>query len=258
MERYSLAEHVFLCRSGQQVVILDLRADRYWAVRASRTAGLAARVRGWPVSSAETAANEAGLSGYGVGYEDRGSASPSDVELPLEDTDAVIETLLARKILVKGELSGKDATPVRAVTPGHELVPDTMPYPEARIGSWATFARASAFARFSMRVFPFETLINRVRRRKARRSEAAVDMDRVRDLVEAYLRFRVFAFSSRNECLFDSLALLEFLAGYGIYPDWVFGVQTRPFAAHCWVQCEDAVCNDTIENVSGYTTIMVV
>jgi hypothetical protein len=35
-------------------------------------------------------------------------------------------------------------------------------------------------------------------------------------------------------------------------------VQTRPFAAHCWVQHGDIVCNDTVEHVSGYTPIMVV
>jgi hypothetical protein len=79
-----------------------------------------------------------------------------------------------------------------------------------------------------------------------------------RQLVESFIRFRVFAFSSRNECLFDSLALLEFLARYDIHPDWIFGVQTRPFAAHCWVQSDDVVFNDTVENVSVYTPIMVV
>ena len=87
---------------------------------------------------------------------------------------------------------------------------------------------------------------------------AALDVDRARRLVEAFARYRVFLFSSRNECLFDSLALIEFLARYDIYPDWVFGVQTRPFAAHCWVQHGDIVFNDTVEYVGGFTPIMVV
>jgi hypothetical protein len=68
----------------------------------------------------------------------------------------------------------------------------------------------------------------------------------------------VFLFSSKDECLYDSLALLEFLARYRIYPDWVFGVQTRPFAAHCWVQQGDIVFNDTVEHVTGYSPIMIV
>jgi hypothetical protein len=36
----------------------------------------------------------------------------------------------------------------------------------------------------------------------------------------------------------------------------VFGVQARPFAAHCWVQKGEVVFNDTVEHVSGYTPIM--
>jgi hypothetical protein len=85
-----------------------------------------------------------------------------------------------------------------------------------------------------------------------------LDIERARALMVAFVGYRVFLFSSKNECLFDSLALLEYLARHGIYADWVFGVQTRPFAAHCWVQHGDIVFNDTVEHVSGYTPIMVV
>jgi hypothetical protein len=54
------------------------------------------------------------------------------------------------------------------------------------------------------------------------------------------------------------LALLEFLARYEVLPRWVFGVRARPFVAHCWVQYEDIVFNDTVEHVASYTPIMVV
>ena len=103
-------------------------------------------------------------------------------------------------------------------------------------------------------------VIRRVKRRKDLLGPRArsLDAERARKLVEAFARYRVFLFSSKDECLYDSLALLEFLAHYGIYPDWVFGVQTRPFAAHCWVQHGDIVFNDTVEHVRGYTPIMVV
>jgi hypothetical protein len=107
---------------------------------------------------------------------------------------------------------------------------------------------------------PFERVIRRVRTRNARVGSIATQLDTARaaKLVEGFARYRVFLFSSKNECLYDSLALLEYLARYGIYADWVFGVQTRPFAAHCWVQHGDIVFNDTVEHVSGYTPIMVV
>jgi hypothetical protein len=103
-------------------------------------------------------------------------------------------------------------------------------------------------------------VIRRVRRRKAALAPRAapLDVERARRVVEAFVHYRVFLFSSKNECLYDSLALIEYLARNEIYADWVFGVQTRPFAAHCWVQHGDIVCNDTVEHVSGYTPIMVV
>jgi hypothetical protein len=59
-------------------------------------------------------------------------------------------------------------------------------------------------------------------------------------------------------CLFDSLALIHFLARFGLYPDWVFGVQADPFEAHCWVQAGSVVLNDTVERVSAFTPIMYV
>ncbi|MEO1020428.1 MAG: lasso peptide biosynthesis B2 protein, partial [Pseudomonadota bacterium] len=57
-------------------------------------------------------------------------------------------------------------------------------------------------------------------------------------------------------CLFDSLALLYFLARYEVFPQWVFAVQLKPFRAHCWVQSNSLVVNDVVANVRHYTPIM--
>src|SRR5262249_40308716 len=129
-----------------------------------------------------------------------------------------------------------------------------------RVRSRFAFVRASTFAKFALRIWPFQRVIQRVGRRKvvAIGQAQALDVERARKLVEAFARYRVFLFSSKNECLHDSLSLIEFLARFGIYPNWVFGVQARPFAAHCWVQHGGIVFNDTVEHVSGYTPIMVV
>jgi hypothetical protein len=43
-----------------------------------------------------------------------------------------------------------------------------------------------------------------------------------------------------------------------VFPRWVFGVQSRPFAAHCWLQLGGVVLNDTVDHVKRYTPIMVV
>ena len=59
-----------------------------------------------------------------------------------------------------------------------------------------------------------------------------------------------------GECLKRSFQLKRFLAGRGIATDWIFGVRTWPFAAHCWLQIGDLVVGDRLDRVSLYTPIM--
>jgi len=61
-----------------------------------------------------------------------------------------------------------------------------------------------------------------------------------------------------GECLQRSFLLKRLLASRGIASDWVFGVRTWPFAAHCWIQIGDGVAGDSLERVANYTPIMAV
>ncbi len=63
---------------------------------------------------------------------------------------------------------------------------------------------------------------------------------------------------NEGDCLKRSFALHRHLRGCGIDADWVFGVRTWPFLAHCWIQCGNRVVGDSIERISGFTPIMVV
>lgn len=56
-------------------------------------------------------------------------------------------------------------------------------------------------------------------------------------------------------CLFDSLCLMRFLLAHGLGADLVFGVRARPFAAHCWVECEGAVLDDGGEACASFAEI---
>jgi Transglutaminase-like superfamily len=238
MARYALACHVFVCVNGEHLVLLDVKEDRYWALEAAQTSGLGAWVGGWPVKAPD--------------QESAGAPTP--------ETEAAIEVLRGRGLLTDSVPPGKDATPVSAIPPKRELLTDSDQAGSREAGSWWSFFIASALAKIALRTWAFERVIRRARQRKAKMGPTAgpLDVERARVLVETFMRYRIFLFSSRNECLYDSLALIEFLARNGIYADWVFGVQTRPFAAHCWVQQGGTVFNDTVEHVSGYTPIMVV
>lgn len=60
------------------------------------------------------------------------------------------------------------------------------------------------------------------------------------------------------QCLLRSFVLLRVLRRQGLDAQWVFGVRTWPFHAHCWLQVEDVVLDDPAERTWGYAPIMVV
>ena len=62
----------------------------------------------------------------------------------------------------------------------------------------------------------------------------------------------------QGDCLFRSHLLLRYLRLRGCDADWVFGVRTWPFAAHCWVQRGSMVLNDRAEALSAFAPILVV
>lgn len=61
----------------------------------------------------------------------------------------------------------------------------------------------------------------------------------------------------QGECLFQAFMLVRFLQRAGLQADWVFGVRTWPFHAHCWVQLGELVLNDAADRLTAFTPIMV-
>ena len=62
----------------------------------------------------------------------------------------------------------------------------------------------------------------------------------------------------QGACLFQAFLLLDYLGQRGQSADWVFGVRTWPFSAHCWLQSGAAVLNDTVDRVRAYQPILIV
>lgn len=242
MTPYALASHVFVCFQDEHVVFLDVRNDRYFALEAARTRGLEAFVDGWPVRRTEEAGEGESLLNSGV--------------VPL---------LMARGLLTRWARAGKDATPVRNEMPTEEIHQDAvMNAPRIGVLALARFVVAALLASVSLKLVPFEHLVRQARRRRLRAQRtcsarhAASDPQRLQNLIAIFTWLRPYFFSAKDACLFEALALGRFLASYGLHPRWVFGVQARPFAAHCWLQQDTLVLNDTVEHVGQYTPIMIV
>jgi hypothetical protein len=241
MTPYALASHVFVCLQDEHVVFLDVRKDRYFALEAAKTRGLEMLVDGWPVRRTDGSAEGQNLHDSGV-----------------------VQILTERGLLTRWARAGKDATPVNCEPPVDEMHPDAMTESPA-IGSIALlrFVRAALGASLSLNVFSFERVIQSAHRRRRRAqngvtASAPFDPRRTQRLIGIFTWLRPYFFSAKDACLFEALALGNFLASYGIHPRWVFGVQARPFSAHCWLQHESIVLNDTVEHVAQYTPIMII
>lgn len=62
----------------------------------------------------------------------------------------------------------------------------------------------------------------------------------------------------QGTCLYRAFFLRRLLSERGLVADWVFGVTTWPFSAHCWLQVEDLLLDDDVDRVRAYRPIMVV
>src|SRR5690348_12456173 len=136
MARYCLANHVFVCRDENYVVVLDVHEDRYFTLDAGRTAALAPVLPGWPASRTDPGA---------------------DTGPPVEE---VIQPLLSQGWLLEGEAGGKNATPVNVVAPYTEVQDDSGGRrPRIDLRAVLGFCTASVRARFLMRMCSFERVV---------------------------------------------------------------------------------------------------
>lgn len=246
MQPYLLAPHVYPCVVGQHVVLMDLERDKYVAVVPAHR--LAPWVRGWPVAAQQP------------------SGTPDNQD---GEPDALVSQMLAHGMLVTDPHVGKPAVPVTTARPQRTLVEfDLDLRPRVSAAQLLRFGRSCLQAQLSLKLRPIQSIVESVRERKARLaargargSDPAGGREWARDvrpLVTAFTRLRPLFYTLRAACLLDSLTLLHFLSADGICPDWVFGVKTEPFDAHCWVQQGEILLNDVPDRVRQYSPILVV
>jgi Transglutaminase-like superfamily len=244
---YFLAPHVHLCRAGKQVVLLDLERDKYLVLAHSHSIGK--WVYGWPALPR--------VEQRAVGYD----TWTAPVAAPLEPADQrTLGKMVALRMLVTDPAQGKVAEPVRIDEAKVALVePQLLERPDATWGHFWRLCRAHWTAKWALKRRPIKEVVDGVLARKRRATAAALplDVNRVRTLAAAFLLLRPILYTAHNACLLDSLTLIRFLAFYGVFPNWVFGVKTEPFHAHCWVQQGGYVFNDSPDFVGEFAPILV-
>jgi hypothetical protein len=232
--RLSLAPHVRACESDGQVILLDLRRNRYLGIGTSAAAALAVPIGGWPQSRAFAACK------------------------PAHDNDAVIHRLMAQGLLTASMQTPPPRPSIEEATASVDLDATLR---GSRIGARrvSSFLANAAVAALWLRCRSLHAIAGSVARRSRRlehpRAESLNDIESAAGI---YDWLRPLVFTARDNCLHDSLALVGFLASEGLRASWVIGVKTCPFGAHSWVQSGHTVLSDQHENVRRFRPILVV
>ncbi len=224
-----LSRHAFFCLADDHYVFLDLRSDEYLCLGRTQSDEFKDLING----------------------------------RRLDERSAVVRTLLEQGLLVEDEARGKRPAPPQVDTASTSLVVGAdagqvhAGRPAIGPAHVRKFFAAAAAASWSLRWQSIENTVRVVERRKRARRDAFAPADRAKmvDLFAIFQALRPY-YPRPYLCLFDSLALIHFLARFGVFPQWVYGVRLEPWGAHCWVQSGDTVVNDIVDNVNDYTPIM--
>jgi Transglutaminase-like superfamily len=234
--RYYLSPNMYVCVADDYVVLLDLRRDKYLALDTDISSVLRPHVG--LLSSQE-------------------GVCPSDGEPGL---GTALAQLAANKLLCTAHASrGRSELPHPFTRPDNAIVPRPPFREHVGVRHATRYVASVVRAKSALRMRSLYRIVLTERRKAIvlPTGGRTFDPTRATVLCSVYSRLRVIA-TGPAQCLFDSLALKLFLATYGVFPDWIFGVRLNPFAAHCWLQLGDTVVNDSLDSVRWFTPIMAV
>jgi hypothetical protein len=236
--RYFLSPSVHWCLVNDQCVLLDVEGDRYLQMPARQLRAL-------------------------LPFVELGSSTTSDLQhgaVPAELSELADE-LLAADVLKSSPTATTRAAEMRLPAPT-ALVSAGRPRPPTGqlLRALSHFLLACATADYFLRRRSLAQILSRVSQRKLKLTKTHPCGTAEREVALTRIFHALRPFYPRDYlCLFDSLALIEFLAHWHICPNWAFGVTIDPFKAHCWVQAGTTVLSDSLNFASRwFTTILVV
>ncbi|MDR6709300.1 hypothetical protein J2X73_003689 [Novosphingobium sp. 1748] len=137
-------------------------------------------------------------------------------------------------------------------------------FDEQDLASWSVRDMALAIlalgkTRHALHQCSFAEILAEIRDAKCRADATVAGSEdrRAREIASAFYRMNAYV-TRYDQCLLRSLAMIRCLLANRVPADLMFGVATRPFRAHCWVQHRDLVLNDTLEGIRNYTPILVI
>ena len=237
MQKYFIRKHVFVCISNGYIVLLDLKNDKYICLDKEKSRYLAHLLANGPSDRA---------------------LKQTFPETPGQNLEKAGRALVETGLLTTKAENGKP-DPLTRLEPATSPLLDrqNLYRPKIHAGHVLRFFYACTVASWKLNRWPLQRAVRSVERRRRLKHEkwSEREFTEARRLVSIFDLLRPF-FPANYLCLFDSLALVEFLAPYGLFPTWVYGVEAEPFNAHCWIQEGDVLFNDLVDRVRLFTPIM--
>jgi len=230
-KRYFLAQHIYYSNVDGHFIVLDLRKNKYLLL------------------------GEEEKLVFGALFENEAAHETPDLERS-------IMALVQKRILTDNPNEGKPYIPpvLAPVTRDMHGYPfDGIP--QIRASHVYRCFKAVLYTKVVWWFNSMERVIRKLKKRKERhlaKHPPKVNFEQTRELVEIFRTLRVLFYTAREECLFDSLALVNFLGYYAIYPQMIFGVKMGPFGAHAWVQDGNISYNCKVSQADDFKPIMVV
>lgn len=107
----------------------------------------------------------------------------------------------------------------------------------------------------------FSKLLETATRKKLatkRSTPSSPKKDGVLESAQQIVDSRSFLYSSFDKCYLDSYTFFLYFINKGISVYWVFGVDLFPFKAHCWIEYQGVVLNDSLERTLAFTPIHII
>ncbi|MCU7376170.1 lasso peptide biosynthesis B2 protein [Paucibacter sp. O1-1] len=268
----ALASHVRACACDGQVILLDLRRSRYLGIGGPASQMLAQRLQDWPIAAQHSGTSLSSSATAALLHQLVSQGLVVDATTTWTRNTGTRNTDISSAFHTRPVDSIEEATSTIELDQdlGHGLTsgPGKPHRTTVRIRRSLRFVRSVATAACWIRCRSLHAIARDIARRRiqlhgsrAERkelTEADEAIEAMKPALAAYDALRPFVFTARDECLLDSLALLNFLSHEGLAPRWVLGVRTGPFAAHAWVQEGSTVLNDQHEYVRQLRPILVV
>jgi hypothetical protein len=233
---YFLSRDCYVCNAQGYWIILNVSRDQYLCV---------------------TDADLTSIGAWIFGCQNRDEALEKRQHLD-PARELLIGSLLAKGVLTVNSDQGKAfVQSENGASKAAAVCPEPNIPAKAFLFCAAHFFWACAKIDWCLRKRKLALELAKIERRKLRAGSCTdvLEDPGAKKLIAAFKHLRPF-YPRPYLCLFDSLALLEFLAGYHSYPRIVFGVVADPFQAHCWLQEGDVLLNDDLERVGKYKPIM--